>query len=158
MHLKSDNKEVKINDKADQVIENPLKSLLNRYQNSLEASVRGKGFVFDCVHLLYYKCHKINPNHGGSYIDPPYWIKNKKATINPINERDNKCFQYAITVALNHEEIEKHSERITNIKPFTNKYTWEEINFPSEKDYWKNFEKNNLTNAFNVLHAKKEKI
>ena len=23
-------------------------------------------FVFDHVHLLYYKCHKINPNRGES--------------------------------------------------------------------------------------------
>ena len=23
------------------------------------------------------KCHKVNPNHGGSYIDYPDWIKNK---------------------------------------------------------------------------------
>ena len=36
-------------------------------------------FVFDCVHLLHYKCHKINPNCGGLYIDSPDWIKNKKA-------------------------------------------------------------------------------
>ena len=27
-------------------------------------------------------------------------------------------FQYAITVALNHEEIKKDSQRITKIKPF----------------------------------------
>ena len=32
MHSKSD-KEMKINDKADKVIENLLKSILNRYQN-----------------------------------------------------------------------------------------------------------------------------
>ena len=28
-------------------------------------------FIFDYVHLLYYKCNKINPNLCGSYIDPP---------------------------------------------------------------------------------------
>ena len=33
-----------------------------------------------------YKCHRINLNHGGSYIDFPRWIKNKKVTINPINK------------------------------------------------------------------------
>ena len=38
--------------------------------------------VFDCVHLLYFKCHKINPNEGGSCINSPDWIKNKKATVN----------------------------------------------------------------------------
>ena len=42
--------------------------------------------------LLYYKCHKANPNCGGSYIDSPDWIKNKKVTINPINKKENKCF------------------------------------------------------------------
>ena len=42
-------------------------------------------FVFDYVHLLYYyKCRKINPNRGGSYIDSPEWIKNTK-TGNVLN-------------------------------------------------------------------------
>ena len=65
--------------------------------------MKGSEFGFDYVHLLYYKCYKINANRGGSYIDSPDWIKSKKATTNPINKKDNKCFQYAVTVALNHE-------------------------------------------------------
>ena len=52
--------------------------------------MKGSQFVFDYVHLLHYKCHKINLDHGGSYIDSPDWIKNKKATINPINKKDKK--------------------------------------------------------------------
>ena len=40
---------------------------------------------------MYYKCHTESFNYGGSYIDPPDWIKNKKETINPENEGD-KCF------------------------------------------------------------------
>ena len=32
----------------------------------------------------------INPNSGGSLIDSPDWIQTKKATINPINKKDNK--------------------------------------------------------------------
>ena len=39
-----------------------------------------------------------------------------------------------------------------------NTYNWEGINYPSEKDDWKKFEKNNVTIALNVLYAKKEKI
>ena len=84
MHSKSDNIEIMINDEADEVIKKLFHSLKNRYQNDLE-SMKGSAFVFNYVQLLYYKCHKINPNRGGSYIDPPDWIKNKKATINPIN-------------------------------------------------------------------------
>ena len=37
------------------------------------------------------------------------------ATISPINKKDNKCFQYAVTVTLNQEEIGKDAERITKI-------------------------------------------
>ena len=91
-------------------------------------------FVFDYVHLLHYKCNKINRNRGGSYIDFPDWIKNKKATINSINKKDNNCFQYAVTVALNREEIKKDPHKITKLKPFIIKYNCEEINFPSGKD------------------------
>ena len=58
----------------------------------------------------------------------------------------------------NHEEIGKNPERITKTKPFVDKYRWEEINFPSEKDDWKKIEKNNVAIALNVLYIKKEKI
>ena len=67
--------------------------------------------------------------------------KKQKTTINSINKIDNKCFQYAVTVVLNHEEIKKDPQRITKIKPFINKYNWEGINFPSVKDDWKKFDK-----------------
>ena len=115
-------------------------------------------FVFNYVHSLYYKCHKINPNCAGSYIYSPDWIKNKKTTINPINKKDNKCFQYAVIVALSHEEIKKGPQIVTKMKPFINKYKWEGRNFPSEKDDWRKYEKNNLTFAVNILYAKTEKI
>ena len=37
--------------------------------------------------------------------------KNKNARINPKN-KDDKCFQYALTVALNYKQIEKDPQRI----------------------------------------------
>ena len=86
------------------------------------------------------------------------WIKNKRAAKNPINKIDNKCFQYAVIVALNHEEIWKNPKRITKINPFLNKYKWKGINVPSEKDARKRIEKNNFRIALNVLYSKKGKI
>ena len=65
----------------------------------------GTDCIFHCVHLLSYKCHKIDLKCAGSYIGSPVWIKNKKPTINPIYKIDNKCFEYGLTVALNYEEI-----------------------------------------------------
>ena len=50
-------------------------------------------FVYDSVDALYYNLSKVSLSRDGSYIDPPKWIKSKKATINPKN-KDEKCFQY----------------------------------------------------------------
>ena len=51
--------------------------------------------------------HKVNFKWGGSDIDSFDWIKNKKVSINLINEKDNTCCQYTIKIALRHAEIEK---------------------------------------------------
>ena len=62
--------------------------------------MRVSELVFSYVQLLYCKSHKINLSCGGSYTDSPGWIKNKKATINPVNKKGSNFFQYAVTVAL----------------------------------------------------------
>lgn len=36
--------------------------------------------------------------------------------------KDDICFQYAVTVALICEEFKWNQERVSNIKPFMNKY------------------------------------
>ena len=67
MHSKGDNIEIVINDQADDIIEELIKSLLSRYQIGLKTSLKDKEFFFDCV----YNCHKINLSRAGSCIDPP---------------------------------------------------------------------------------------
>ena len=54
-----------------------------------------------------------------------------------MNKTDTKCFQYIVTVALNHEEIKRDFKTEFQIKPFVNKYNCKGIHFPSEKDYLK---------------------
>ena len=76
----------------------------------------------------------------------------KGATINCQND-DGKCFQYAITIALNYDEIGNHHQRVNKVKPFTDKYNWKDINFPSHVDDWKKFELNNKSIALNVLYV-----
>ena len=115
MDSQSDNIEIMVYDEPDEVIKERFDSLKNRYQINLEL-MKGSDFVFDYVHLLYYNCYKINLNCGGSYIDSPDWIKNKKATMNLIKKEDNKFFQYNVTVELNYVEIKKDLQRITRIK------------------------------------------
>ena len=102
MYSNSDNIEMMIHDNANETIEELFESLLNRYQIGLETSMRGSGFIFDSVYLLYNKCCRINPNRGRSHIDSPGWRESKNPTIISIYKNDNKCFQYAPTLSLNH--------------------------------------------------------
>ena len=63
-----------INSEANEVLKKPFVSLKNRYQNNLQY-MKNSEFIFDFLHLLHYKCHKINLNHRGSYIDAPKNLK-----------------------------------------------------------------------------------
>ena len=99
---------------ANEIVDELFKSLLSRYQVGLEASMRGSDFIFDSVQLLYYKRHQINVKRGRSYIDSQDWIKKKKSTINPKIDM--------INVASNFEVFKKDPQRVSNIKPFINKY------------------------------------
>ena len=101
--------------------------------------------------LLYYDFSKTSINRGGSYIDSPKWLKDKKSTINPKNN-DDKCFQYAVILALNLDKIKKDPQRVSKIKPFMEKYNWEDIDFPSTSKDWKKFECNNEV-ALNILYV-----
>ena len=147
----SDNEEIRSGNETDDIIKRLFKSFLTNYQNEEKILRNAGNFVFESVDLLSYHIHKTNLKRGKSYIKSPEWILNKRATINPKN-KDNKCFQYSITVALNHQNIENHPERISNIKPFIDQYNWEGIDFPSGIKDWKKFERNNKKIALNILY------
>ena len=82
-------------------MEELFQSLFSRFHIELETSIKSSDFIIDCVHLLYYKCHKIYFKRWESYLDSPDWIKNKKATRKPINKKKKKCFQCTAAVTLN---------------------------------------------------------
>ena len=111
----------------------------------------GSDFVFESVDLLSYHIHKTSLKIVKSYMNSPEWVVNRRATINPKNLSDNQCFQYSITVALHHQDIKNHPERITNIGPHIGLYNWEGIEFPAGIKDWKRFERNNKTIALNIF-------
>ena len=100
MHSKGNNTEFMTYVNANYVVDERFEPLLLIYQIDLQTSMRGSNFIFNSVQLFYYKRNKINFKYGGSYIESLDWIKNKKTTIN-LKNIDDKCFQYAVTVALN---------------------------------------------------------
>ena len=151
MHTRSDNIEIMIGDDNDDIIEEIFRSFLQKYEQNLQNKMRGSDFEFDGVNFLYYDFNKISLNRGGSYIDSPKWLKSRESTINPKNN-DHKCFQYAVKLALNFDKINKHPQRISKIKPFTDQYNWKYIDFPSTSKDWRKLESNNEI-ALNILYV-----
>ena len=128
-----------------------LNNFLNHYYKNTrkiyKTKMKGSEFEFDGVNFLYHDSNKTTINRGGSYIDSPKWLKDKKSTINPKNN-DDRCFQYAVTLALNLDKIKKDPQRISKIKPYIEIY----IDFPSTSKDWKKFECNNEV-ALNILYV-----
>ena len=146
----SDDEEIRLGNETDNIIKKLFKSFLNNYQKE-EIVLRKRGnFVFESVDLLSNSFHKIGLKRGKSYIKSPEQITNKRATINPKN-KDKKCFQNSITVALNRQNIQNHPERISNIKPFINQYNSEDIGFLAGIKDLKKVETNNKTIVLNML-------
>ena len=100
-YVPSDNEEIRLGNETPEIITEVIKSFLSSYQKEENILRNGSNLVFDSVDLLAVHIHKINLKRGKSYIKSSNWLLHKRATINPKN-KDNKCFQYSITVALNH--------------------------------------------------------
>ena len=64
--------------------------------------MKGSDFTFNGINYLYYDLNRITISKGGSYIESPKWLKDKKCTIN--------------------------QKRISKIKPFIDNYNWNDIN------------------------------
>ena len=150
-HTRSDNEEFMNGDDTDEIIKRHFESFLQKYEENLQEKRKGSDFEFDGINFLYYDFNKISLNRSGSYIDSSQWLKIKKSTINPINN-DDKCFQYAVTLALNLDKIRKKPQRISKIKHFIDQCNWKDIDFPSTSKDWRKLELNNKI-ALNILYA-----
>ena len=78
MHTKSNNVEIMMGSETDHIIDEHFEFLLQRYQEGLEESMRGNEFVFTNFDLLHYHIQRISLNRGGSYVNFPKWLNNKK--------------------------------------------------------------------------------
>ena len=57
------------------------------------------------------------------------------------------------SIALNFNNIDKHHQRLSKIKPFINNYNWNDINFPTVKKDRNKFELNNKDVALNIPYV-----
>ena len=71
MHSMSNSLKFTTYSDGNDVIDELFESLRSRYQGNLETSMTGSDFISDSVHLMYYKCHKVNSIRGDLYTDSP---------------------------------------------------------------------------------------
>ena len=122
---------------TEDVIDTLFNTILQRFQQAQETSNdKGSEFIPESVELLY-SFQKIDIKIAESYIVSPDWIVNKGATINPKNEKDNKCFQWSIILGLTYNKIkEKDLKKILKFKKV-------DTDFSLYRENWEKFEQNN---------------
>ena len=113
MYTRSTPEEIIIGCETKEVAESLIMQLLRKYQDKLQNKMKGSNFIFNGINYLYYDLNRITISKGGSYIESPKRLKDKKCMVNQKNN-DNKCFQYAATLALNFNNIDKDYQK--NIK------------------------------------------
>ena len=82
-----------------------LKPLLNQFIHEVKGEIeawseRGSGWIMDKILKAFINVARYQPMRGGSYMELPAKLKNKKAVLNIQNRRDNECLRWAIRAAL----------------------------------------------------------
>ena len=80
MYSTSDNIKFTSYSNVNEVANEIFESLLTRYQNNLEVSMRGSEFIFNAVQLFHYKWHEVNFKRrvgggGGQFFFKPFCKK-----------------------------------------------------------------------------------
>ena len=115
----------------DQIVDEMFAHMMTQIENPALLNSR---FKFDEVLFLDINFHQLNVTRGSSYLPLSPWLAIKKAIINP-NNNDDKCFKWAVNVALEFPNIKSHPWRISNLTKFSNNYDWSRLEFPvSTKD------------------------
>ena len=82
MYTRSFCEEIIIGCETEEVAEKLIMQLLQKYQDNLQNKMKGSDFIFNGVNYLFNDLNRITISKGGSYIEFPKWLKDKKCTIN----------------------------------------------------------------------------
>lgn len=88
-------------------IEDMIATMKNRIP---EIEIEKSGWLFQRVIRIIVNIMKYAPLKGGSYIDLPKELKNKKCCINIKNE-DDKCLRHCVSYHIHQDEILKDPQR-----------------------------------------------
>ena len=145
IYLASESVEIFMGSDTNDVIDRPFDTILERIQKAIEISTeRGSEFSHEGVALSFFQ--KIDIRRAELYIVSPDRIASKKATINPKNGKDNKCFQCSIISGLNCNKInEKYLKKIEKLERRV------DIDLTSHQRDQEKFEQENTSIAHNIL-------
>ena len=120
---------------------------------------KGKWMDFiKSVEKLEITTSKSSPLKRSSHFTLPEKLRNIKRLVNMNNKKDNECFKWAITRALN--PLDHNKGNILKIlREQSKELNWDGIEFPTpnSKKFYKKFEKNN-TIRLNVFGHDNNKI
>ena len=82
MYTRSDNEEFMNGDDTNEIIKLLFESFLQGFGENLQEKMRRSDFEFDDINFFNYNFNKTSIYKGGSYIDSPKWLKDKKSVFN----------------------------------------------------------------------------
>ena len=85
MHTRSVCEEFMSGSETEEIAEKLFRSLLQMYQDNLNEKMRGSDFIFNGINYLFHDFNRVSISKGGSYIESPKWLKDKKCIVNQKN-------------------------------------------------------------------------
>ncbi|KAE9523034.1 hypothetical protein AGLY_016665 [Aphis glycines] len=129
------------------ILDDSLTKLLAEEENYCS---RGSGFTLQSIDSLLLGVYNYTPMSGSSYIELPKSIADKRAIINPENN-DQQCFKWAILAK--HVTGENKFRVGKNYTDHEDRYSFEDISFPTSLRDILKFEKNNLNVSVNFFRS-----
>ena len=117
-------------------------------------SARGSGWVLERIMVAYVNVARYQPLWGGTYLDLPQKLKNKKVIIN-VQNSDNECLKWALRAALFPPKNGKDAQR-TSKYPVADGINYTGINFPTPVKQIDKLEAQNRNLSINVFGWEKD--
>jgi hypothetical protein len=148
-----------INLTSSHVISGFINNLIKSFEKQLEITENGSSLTFVGIEKLSIKTAKSKAMVGGSYIELPEFIKNKRACVNIKND-DEKCFKWSILASKHYHEMKGgcKDEAYSYFKCQKELIEPENVTYPLDIEFIPEFEKlNNLkVNVFELIEEQDE--
>lgn len=133
----------------DTPVEKVLQNLIKRIcSDEFNYEGKGSGWTLYSVDGIMIRFSRYRPLRGSTFVPLPDSINKKHAVINPQNNLDNNCFQWAILARyVKGRNKFRIDNRYLNIQ---NKFNFECIDFPSPIRQITKFEKKNPGVSVNI--------